>query len=447
MPLPKLTHAAKACISALNAMSLSFACAAAFAALSAAPAHAEITEDVRIGVMTDNQGTFARIGGLKEVGIAVRMAYADYQAEGGKLHAQFYQVDEGLVGAQSTRNAEELIKRNHVSMITGLVSSATGVAVFKVGGERKVVTFQTSGSSTLLINSSCTPYSVQAMQNTYNLAKGTVADLVKQGKKKWFLVNANYAFGTTLRDDARTVIEANGGSVVGTISHEFPETDFSKVVAAAKAADADAIGVASAGSDMVGFLNAAADAKVASDKKIIAPLSLFLQDINDLGMEKAGGLVVYGSFFWNQSPQTLEFSKRFYKQALRMPDMAHAVAYSSVYQYLKAAEAVGEVDNDKIMAYLKAHKINDAIYQNATIRADGSMIHDGYVVRIKTEAEAANPWDYYEKVRAVKGEDIAFPIERSTCANVVAPKAVAAVQAATAPTVVPEKTAAPTVKK
>jgi branched-chain amino acid transport system substrate-binding protein len=404
----------------LSKYKLTVLAAAALASALSAPSFAQ-SATVRIGLLTDQGGTYARIGGYKEVGIAARLALADYQAEGGKLNAQFFSSDEGSNPVFASANAQSLIEKDQVSLITGIVSSGSAAAVFKVGGARKVVTYVTSGSSTALINSSCTPYSVQGMQNTYNLAKGVVPELVRQGKKKWLIVYADYIFGSALRDDAKTLIEGGGGTLVGSISHPFPATDFVEVIKAAKAANADVIGVASAGSDMVGFLTEAKAASLATETKTIVPLSLFMQDINDLGFEKAAGLTIYGSFFWNQSPQTEAFSKRFLKDAYRMPDMAHAVTYSSVYQYLKAADAVGAVDNDKIMAYLKSHEINDAIFQHAHLRADGSLIHDGYVVRIKSRAEAANPWDYYQKLRAVKGEDVAFPIERSTCANVVKP--------------------------
>jgi branched-chain amino acid transport system substrate-binding protein len=38
------------------------------------------------------------------------------------------------------------------------------------------------------------------------------------------------------------------------------------------------------------------------------------------------------------------------------------------------------------------------------IRGDGSMIHDMYLMRVKTPEESKEPWDYYAVEDAIKGE-------------------------------------------
>jgi branched-chain amino acid transport system substrate-binding protein len=402
----------------------SIAVAALLATVSSV-AFAQVTE-VRIGLMTDTQYTYARIGGATEIALSARLAIQDYHAAGGKLNVLTFSADEGAVPFVTRATAEGLIKKDHVTMITGLVSSGGAGPAFQVGKENKVITVVSSGSSTALINTQCSPYSVQWFQNTYNLAKGVLPTLVKQGKKKWFIVYADYTFGIALTADAKTIIEQNGGTVVGTAKHNFPATDFTEVIKAAKEAEADAIGVASAGSDMVGFLNAAAANNVATDKKTLVPLSLYLQDINDLGLEKAGGMTTYSSVFWNQYPSTLHFSKPFYEQIHRMPDMGHMATYSSITQYLKAVDATGTTDSAVIMDYWRSHPIDDAIIHNGKVRLDGSMIHDGAVVHINTLNEAKNEWDYYKVIQPLSGEDVAYPIEQSTCPNVTQARAAAA---------------------
>jgi branched-chain amino acid transport system substrate-binding protein len=43
--------------------------------------------------------------------------------------------------------------------------------------------------------------------------------------------------------------------------------------------------------------------------------------------------------------------------------------------------------------------------KNGTIRADGLMVHDMYVMQVKTPAESKYPWDYYKVIRVMPGEE------------------------------------------
>ena len=47
---------------------------------------------------------------------------------------------------------------------------------------------------------------------------------------------------------------------------------------------------------------------------------------------------------------------------------------------------MGTTDADKVMAELKKTKINDMFAKGGYIRADGAMVHDMYVMQVKTPA-------------------------------------------------------------
>ena len=79
--------------------------------------------------------------------------------------------------------------------------------------------------------------------------------------------------------------------------------------------------------------------------------------------------------------------------------MDQAGYYSATMTYLKAVKAAGTTDSDKVMAELKKTKINDMFAKGGYIRADGVMIHDMYVMQVKTPQESKYPWDYYKVVQ------------------------------------------------
>ena len=52
---------------------------------------------------------------------------------------------------------------------------------------------------------------------------------------------------------------------------------------------------------------------------------------------------------------------------------------------------------------MKKTKINDMYAKGGYIRADGRMIHDMYLMQVKTPAESTEPWDYYNDRRDLQG--------------------------------------------
>ena len=57
------------------------------------------------------------------------------------------------------------------------------------------------------------------------------------------------------------------------------------------------------------------------------------------------------------------------------------------------------------MAQLKKTKINDMFAKDGLIRADGRMVHDMYLMQVKTPGESKEPWDYYKVAQTIQGEE------------------------------------------
>jgi branched-chain amino acid transport system substrate-binding protein len=97
------------------------------------------------------------------------------------------------------------------------------------------------------------------------------------------------------------------------------------------------------------------------------------------------------------------------------PTMLQAAYYSATLSYLQAVKAAGTTDSDKVMAALRKQKINDLFVKGGYIRADGLLVHDMYVMQVKSPAESKYPWDYYRLVRTIPGEEAYGPLSDSTC--------------------------------
>ena len=144
-------------------------------------------------------------------------------------------------------------------------------------------------------------------------------------------------------------------------------------------------------------------------------LLLLINDVHSMGLENAQGLIAVEAFYWDRTEETRAWAQRFFKRHGQMPSSVHAGAYSAVLHYLNAVKSEATKDSDKIMAKMRATPVNDMAWKNGRIREDGSMVHDLYLVLVKTPAESKAPWDYYKILRTIPAEDAFPPLSESKC--------------------------------
>jgi len=83
--------------------------------------------------------------------------------------------------------------------------------------------------------------------------------------------------------------------------------------------------------------------------------------------------------------------------------------------YLKAVQTANTDDAGAVMKQLKSMPINDMFARNGHIRVDGRMVHDLYLVQVKTPAEVKDKWDYYFVKETIPGDEAFQPLSTSRC--------------------------------
>jgi len=384
------------------------AMAAALGAALAAPGAQAAGDEVVIGDIDDMSGVYADVMGAAGVEV-VKMAVTDF---GGTVLGKKIVVlsadhqNKPDIGAAKFR---EWADQSGLNMLLGGSNTGVNIAMAKVAAVKKVPLFNIGPGGASLTNEDCTAYSVHYTYDTTALANGTASAIVNGGGKSWFYLTADYAFGTQLQAAASKVVEEHGGKNLGAVRVPLGAADFSSFLLQAQASGAQVLGLANAGTDFSNSLKAANEFGITRTMKPAALLA-FITDIHSLGLQTAQGLYLTTAFYWDLNPETRAFAKRFFDLVHREPTMDQAGAYSATLTYLKAVKAVGSTDPDKVMAELKKAKINDMFTKGGYIRADGAMIHDMYVMQVKTPKESKYPWDYYKVIKRMSGEEAFGPI-------------------------------------
>jgi branched-chain amino acid transport system substrate-binding protein len=398
----------------LKKMSIAFGMAAL--AMFGSTAQAQVSGDViRIGFITDLSGLYADIDGPAGAD-AIRMAIADMGGAVAGKKIEVLVADHQNKPDVAAAKAREWFDTQGVDMLIGGTNSGTSLAMSKVALEKKKLFVAIGAGSSALTNEQCSPYTVHYAYDTVALAKGTGGAVVKAGGKSWYFLTADYAFGAALQNDTSTVVKAAGGSVVGSVRHPLSASDFSSFLLQAQSSKAQILGLANAGGDTINAIKAANEFGITKSMKL-AGLLVFINDIHSLGLKATQGMYLTDSWYWNKDAETRAWSRKFFEKIKRMPSSIQAADYSAAYQYLQAVKAIGSDDSDKVLAQMKKTKINDVFAKGGFIRDDGRMVHDMYLMQVKTPDKSVEPWDYYNVVETIKG-DAAFTTKaESKCAT------------------------------
>jgi branched-chain amino acid transport system substrate-binding protein len=380
-------------------------------------AHAQISDDVvKIGVLDDMSGPYADIQGPGDV-VAVKMAVEDF---GGNVNGKQIEVvsadlqNKADVGSAIARRWYDVEK---VDAILGLGNSAVAIAVQGIAQEKNRVAITTAAGSTMLTGKACSPNGIHWVYDTYALAKGTATAIMKQGGgDTWFFLTADYAFGQALEQDTSAVVKKNGGTVVGSVRAPINTSDFSSFILQAQASKAKVIVLANAGTDTINAIKTASEFGLVAGGQKLAGLLVLVTDIHSLGLNAAQGLLFTEAYYWDQNDETRAFAKRFAERhGGKPPTMFQAGIYSAATHYLKAVKAAGTDEALAVIAQMKKMPVNDFMTKNGSIREDGRMMRDMYLLQAKKPSESTSEWDLMKVVATIPADDAFRPLSESEC--------------------------------
>lgn len=384
--------------------------------LAAAPGHAETaTGAVKVGVLTDMSGILASGLGAGSVDGA-RMAIEDF---GGKMFGKPIELvfaDHQNKPDIGSTIARQWLDEGGVDLIADVGNSAVALALRELVQTKGRIAMFVGASSSALTAAACSPNTAQWSHDSYMFVKALPTRLLAEGKKKWFLIIQDWAFGHALQADISRVIADGGGQVIGSVRHPPGMMDFSSILLQAQGSGADVVAFLSAVQDLSTSIKQAHEFNLGKDGKqtLVAPAFL-LPDAHGLGPAVAQGINFSTVWYWNLNPETRAWSQRFFARNKVMPAEAHAGTYSAVMHYLKAVQAAGTTKADVVMAKMRETPVKDFYTNNAKLREDGRLLRNAYVARMKTPAQSKEPWDYYEILSEIPGEQAFRPASEKAC--------------------------------
>ncbi|OZI36622.1 ABC transporter permease [Bordetella genomosp. 1] len=384
----------------------------------AAPLAAQPAGDVvRIGVSNDRSGIYSDLGGLGSE-IATRLAVKDF---GGQVLGKRIEV----IGADTQNKADvasAVVRRwfdtqNLVAVVDGGASS-TGLAAANVAKEKKGVALISGGFASDFSGKQCSTISTQWAPDTYALANAVVRGVVDQGGKNWYFITTDYVFGKSLEANASRFVEQAGGKVLGSARHPLGATDFASFILQAQSSQAQVVGLASAGGDLVNLIKQAQEFGMTGKQQRMLTFLTFINDIAAMGLPVAQGLTFPTGFYWDADDDTRAWTKRWQQETgfTRAPSIVQALSYVSTTHYLQAVQAAGTFDAEAVNRKMRELPVTTRLIKNARVRPeDGRVIMDLYLVEVKKPAESKYPSDFYRILSSVPGDKVFVSLADSEC--------------------------------
>jgi len=394
---------------------------AALGAALAAPAWATAraqSQPIRIGVLSDMSGPYRDISGPNCV-VTARQAVQDFGQRG--FAVEIIQADHQNKADVGVNIARQWFDQG-VDAILEVNNSAIALAINKLAQEKNKVHLNSGGASSDLTGPGCSTNMVHWTTDAWAQCQSTGGALARAGAKRWYCITADYAFGHSVQREVTRVVQQNGGQVVGSSVHPFPQTtDFSSFLVSAAALKPDVIALCNAGADMINCVKQGQEFGLAGRGIRVAAMIGFTVDIHTLGLPTAQGLSLTESSYWDLNDRTRALAGRLKGKMVNniQPTSVQFQAYGAALHYLKAVEAIGvaqaKASGLAAVEAMKRLPTDDDAFGPGIIRADGRKIHPTYLFQAKTPAESKGPWDYLKLIATTPAEQAFRPLAEGGC--------------------------------
>ena len=327
------------------------------ALLAASPAGAQQT--VKIGLIMPYSGQFADTATQMDNAIKLYVKEHGDTVAGKKI--EFIRKDSGGIAPDvAKRLAQEMVVRDKVDILAGLILTPNALAVGDISAEAKKFTVIMNAATSIITTKS--PYMARTSVTTpmLNQTLGTWA-ATKGGVKKVFTMVSDYGPGHDAEGAFHLGFKEAGGEIIGSVRFPVANPDFSAFVQRAKDSNAEAIYIW-----IPGGAQPAAIAKALFERGIDPKKTKILgQDVvgDDSVLKGLGdasiGIITVAHYDYNHdSAKNKTFVKGFREiSGGRNPDIFSIGGYDGmhlIYETLK--KTGGKADGDSLIEAAKGMK-------------------------------------------------------------------------------------------
>ncbi len=292
----------------------------------------------------------------------MQLAVDEVNAAGGVLGRRIEVVsrDDNGVPGDAVRVAEELIAREHVSLLMGTFASNVGLAVSDFARQRKVLFLAAEPLTDKIVWQDGNAYTYRLRASTYMQTAMLVPDAVKTGRKRWAIVYPNYEYGQAATETFKRQMIARAGSGLEFIEQPVPlgKIEAGAVVQALLDAHPDAIFSSLFGPDLARFVREGQLRGLFKDRPVFNLLGGDPEYLDPLQDEAPVGWYVTGyPWYAITTPEHRRFLDAYQAKFHDYPRLGSVVGYSTVKTAVAAISRAGSTDTPRLLAAMQNLKV------------------------------------------------------------------------------------------
>jgi branched-chain amino acid transport system substrate-binding protein len=288
----------------------------------------------------------------------MQLAVDEVNAAGGVLGRRIEVVsrDDNGVPGDAVRVAEELIAREHVTLLMGTFASNVGLAVSDFARQRKVLFLAAEPLTDKIVWQDGNAYTYRLRASTYMQTAMLVPDAVKTGSKRWAIVYPNYEYGQAATETFKRQMIARAGSGLEFIEQPVPlgKIEAGAVVQALLDAHPDAIFSSLFGPDLARFVREGQLRGLFKDRPVFNLLGGEPEYLDPLKDEAPVGWYVTGyPWYAIATPEHKRFLDAYQAKFHDYPRLGSVVGYSTVKTAVAAIRRAGSTDTPKLLTAMQ----------------------------------------------------------------------------------------------
>jgi branched-chain amino acid transport system substrate-binding protein len=410
----------------LSAAATSIAAAVPRFSLAAGPA-----ATIKIGFLDSFSGVFSDIAAYHKIGAEIALADLN---KNGRVKYAFAYGDDTSKPDGATTEARRLATQENVDVLFGGTSSGSGAALAALTATLGIFNLELGPQDSAITGAKAGKLTYRFAPNNRMLLRPLANRVLALGKK-WYFLQADYAFGKDAYAELSAILSRAGGTEIGHDIVPLGTSDFSSVLTKVRNSDADVLMLANSG------LDAANAAKQFVDFGLNKKLRLAGINLEDFYYKAIPLDAIAGTTFpvaW--SPVASDSARKItarLKKAINGPiSWRHYYGYVALTSLAERINAVGTTDALKLSAAFENYSFDAYKTSKSTYHAwDHQCTQDVYagsVVSAATFAKTQFMFDLVAEVPAAEADG-----------NADSPWAKAATAAITAQTVSPRQNYAP----
>ena len=366
--------------------------AASLAAAPLAMPHiARAVDPIRIGLLLAKTGQIA-----PQTEYLAQGTYLALEERGNMINgqpAELVWLDEPSPQA-ATQNMVKLVQENKVCAILGGSLSSNALAEEAKAAELKIPFVCDNAAATEITGKNCNRYTFRL--NTPVLVQSRMlAPYALSYGKKWYFITASFAFGQDILRSSRALLQAAGGTEVGSDEVPLNTPDFSSFILKIRQAQPDVVlGGLSAG-DLSTFLKQWNELGM-KGKIPVCEIAIGDTDIWSVGTEAATG--TYTSLWWYDNPNNPPAEKAFaaaYQKKFNRPAADKAwMGWITAKSLFESIDLAKSTETMPIIEGLEAWKFTAGETSYSYRKWDHQMLLKNLVVKVKDHIP--DQWNYFD---------------------------------------------------